>query len=154
MRNLRELVFYLVSAYARYGPFSNNQWNRGQPGIYGSIEGVHDTVHGVAGGGGHMSAVPYAAFDPLFWLHHWWVGGLWRFLGEGMLIGDIATSTACLHSGKPFIPMDLIVTSRHSPPSPALLLPKLVARRQKRRRSRPSTMLLTPSGRRMEYVAH
>jgi tyrosinase len=73
VRNLRELVFYLVSAYDRYGPFSNNQWNQGQPGIYGSIEGVHDTVHGVAGGGGHMSVVPYAAFDPLFWLHHWWV---------------------------------------------------------------------------------
>jgi len=73
VRNLRELVFYLVSAYDRYGPFSKNQWNQGQPGIYGSIEGVHDTVHGVAGGGGHMSVIPYAAFDPLFWLHHWWV---------------------------------------------------------------------------------
>lgn len=72
-RNLRELVFYLISSYARYGAFSNNQWNKGQPGIYGSIEGVHDTIHDVSGRGGHMSAVPYAAFDPLFWLHHWYV---------------------------------------------------------------------------------
>ena len=78
-RNLRELVFYLISSYARYGAFSNNQWNRGNPGTYGSVEGVHDTVHGVTGGGGHMSIVAYSAFDPLFWLHHWCVSSLFFF---------------------------------------------------------------------------
>ena len=35
-----------------------------------SLEAVHDTVHTTVGSGGHMSEVPYAAFDPIFWLHH------------------------------------------------------------------------------------
>ncbi|KAK6330065.1 hypothetical protein TWF718_003493 [Orbilia javanica] len=35
-----------------------------------SLEGVHDTVHGTTGSGGHMSFVDNAAFDPIFWLHH------------------------------------------------------------------------------------
>ncbi|KAG1810849.1 common central domain of tyrosinase-domain-containing protein [Suillus subaureus] len=36
----------------------------------GSLEGVHDAVHILAGGTGHMSAPDYAGFDPLFFLHH------------------------------------------------------------------------------------
>ena len=35
-----------------------------------SLEAVHDTVHVTVGSGGHMSEIPYAAFDPIFWLHH------------------------------------------------------------------------------------
>lgn len=45
---------------------------------WGSIENLHDNVHSWCGGGhygepgfGHMSWVPVAAFDPIFWLHHW-----------------------------------------------------------------------------------
>ncbi|KAF3172813.1 hypothetical protein TWF225_004464 [Orbilia oligospora] len=34
------------------------------------VEGVHDSIHGAVGGGGHMSYVAYSAFDPIFWLHH------------------------------------------------------------------------------------
>lgn len=53
----------------------------------GSIEGVHDNYHCYLGGSkvdpasdpkdpdlikiGHMMAVPIAAFDPVFWFHHW-----------------------------------------------------------------------------------
>ncbi|KAG2121574.1 common central domain of tyrosinase-domain-containing protein [Suillus cothurnatus] len=36
----------------------------------GSLEGVHDAVHILAGGTGHMSAPDYAGFDPIFFLHH------------------------------------------------------------------------------------
>ncbi|KAI0342043.1 Di-copper centre-containing protein [Trametopsis cervina] len=35
-----------------------------------SLEGVHNTVHNVLGNGGHVSSVPVAAFDPIFWYHH------------------------------------------------------------------------------------
>lgn len=76
--NLRERLTLLVTSYKLYGPFSNQAWNRGQPGRYGSIEGVHDSIHTSVGGQGstqddfpgHMSMIPYAAFDPAFWLHH------------------------------------------------------------------------------------
>lgn len=76
--NLREKVFGLLASYRSYGPFSNKQWNQGNPGQYGSLEDVHDTIHVEVGGSGstrndspgHMGIVPYAAFDPAFWLHH------------------------------------------------------------------------------------
>lgn len=52
---------------------------------YASAENLHDFIHGVCGGDpadykdganvthllGHMSHVPVAAFDPIFWVHHW-----------------------------------------------------------------------------------
>ncbi|KAG9045504.1 hypothetical protein FS842_001173, partial [Serendipita sp. 407] len=38
-----------------------------------SLEKIHDDMHDLIGGifdGGHMSRIPFAAFDPIFWLHH------------------------------------------------------------------------------------
>ena len=35
---------------------------------YGSLEDIHNAVHNLVGGGGHMSAIRLSAFDPLFWL--------------------------------------------------------------------------------------
>lgn len=42
-----------------------------------NIEYIHNVLHGWVGGdyNGHMSQIPVATFDPLFWLHHWY-GGL------------------------------------------------------------------------------
>ncbi|KAL7936844.1 Monophenol monooxygenase [Trichoderma chlorosporum] len=43
---------------------------------YLSLESIHNSVHNFIGGNnvsagcGHMSSVPVAAFDPVFWLHH------------------------------------------------------------------------------------
>ncbi|KAG1751810.1 common central domain of tyrosinase-domain-containing protein [Suillus lakei] len=36
----------------------------------GSLEGVHDTVHTLLGGNGHMHDPDYAGFDPIFFFHH------------------------------------------------------------------------------------
>jgi tyrosinase len=42
------------------------------------IEGIHDGVHVWAGGiGGDMGAVPFAAWDPIFWSHHSMIDRLW-----------------------------------------------------------------------------
>jgi hypothetical protein len=38
-----------------------------------NLEYIHNYVHGCTGGEGHMANVPVAAFDPLFWMHHWQV---------------------------------------------------------------------------------
>ena len=50
---------------------------------FDSAESLHDNMHDWCGGGstspdeanvglmGHMSHVPLAAFDPIFWIHHW-----------------------------------------------------------------------------------
>jgi tyrosinase len=48
-----------------------------QKGSSGSLEDIHGTYHGLIGGPmdqgvlGHMATVPVAAFDPIFWFHHW-----------------------------------------------------------------------------------
>ncbi|KAK0663837.1 Tyrosinase [Lasiodiplodia hormozganensis] len=36
----------------------------------GSLESWHGAYHVLVGGAGHMSRVPVAAFDPVFWFHH------------------------------------------------------------------------------------
>jgi hypothetical protein len=37
-----------------------------------NIEFIHNNIHYWVGGmGGHMSQIPVATFDPIFWLHHW-----------------------------------------------------------------------------------
>ncbi|RSL59298.1 hypothetical protein CEP53_005857 [Fusarium sp. AF-6] len=64
-----------------WGSFSSTKWwaESAQTFTTGylSVEHIHNNVHNVTGGGsltkvglGHMSDVPVAAFDPIFWLHH------------------------------------------------------------------------------------
>ncbi|KAK3717680.1 hypothetical protein LTR37_005747 [Vermiconidia calcicola] len=54
--------------YDRYETFA---FQGSSPGASGSLESVHGLYHVLIGGqGGHMSSVPVAAFDPIFWLHH------------------------------------------------------------------------------------
>ncbi|KAH6664723.1 hypothetical protein B0J14DRAFT_706472 [Halenospora varia] len=58
------------AVYADYATFATNRTGQGAS---GSLEGLHGDYHGFIGGqrfGGHMSRVPVAAFDPVFWLHH------------------------------------------------------------------------------------
>ncbi|KAK4202248.1 putative tyrosinase [Triangularia verruculosa] len=79
-RSLSQRLYILFSNYGNYSRFSNNAWipfvNNAS---YDSIESLHDTIHNLAGGGGigqlnirggHMSFIPYSAFDPIFFLHH------------------------------------------------------------------------------------
>lgn len=65
--------------YSDFSTFSNHVWTPSggdgtQPdgvGTYASLEDVHNAIHGEVGGNeGHMSDTEYAAFDPVFWLHH------------------------------------------------------------------------------------
>lgn len=66
-------------AYNKYANFSTTgsreDW---EAEVKGSVESLHDDYHGNCGGGrgGHMSHIPAAAFDPVFWLHHWSVFSL------------------------------------------------------------------------------
>jgi tyrosinase len=64
-------VYLIMSSYTDFAAFSNTRWDQsGNPGTYGSLEDIHDDIHGTVGGGGHMSDPDYSAFDPVFWLHH------------------------------------------------------------------------------------
>ncbi|KAG9237189.1 putative tyrosinase [Amylocarpus encephaloides] len=37
---------------------------------FSSLEDLHNSIHGHAGGNGHMGQVGVASFDPIFWMHH------------------------------------------------------------------------------------
>ncbi|KAH7227272.1 hypothetical protein B0J15DRAFT_577507 [Fusarium solani] len=80
--NLSEKVNRMMTDYT-WGLFASTKWrgeHRKDSNNFSSLEAIHNTVHGVTGGTdfdtgvGHMSAVPVAAFDPIFWLHHWFLG--------------------------------------------------------------------------------
>lgn len=63
-----------------WGQFASTKWIAEEKGCpktgYISLEYIHNNIHNLTGGSdyatgmGHMSDVPVAAFDPIFWLHH------------------------------------------------------------------------------------
>jgi tyrosinase len=53
--------FTQFETYAAQDPSSSNA---------DSLESIHDAIHGITGGDGHMTYLDYSAFDPLFMLHH------------------------------------------------------------------------------------
>lgn len=72
----------IALAFQNYNAFSNNRWLQNQQaGQYGSLENMHDNLHGALGGNGHMSSLEVSAFDPVFWLHHCNVDRLWAIWG-------------------------------------------------------------------------
>ncbi|KAF3914599.1 Tyrosinase [Orbilia brochopaga] len=73
LRNLSSLgedVYrsFTTNNYTWYS--STQQSNPPAPDSYQSLEAIHNEIHGLTGGGGHMSWNTVAAFDPIFWLHH------------------------------------------------------------------------------------
>jgi tyrosinase len=69
--SFRGRLFNLFTNYHDYTDFSNEAWiPTVNPEGYDSIESIHDQIHGITGGGGHMSYIEYSAFDPVFFLHH------------------------------------------------------------------------------------
>lgn len=66
----QQRLYNLFSSYSNYTMFSNEGW-AADTSQYDSLESVHDGVHSALGGqNGHMTIVPFSAFDPLFFLHH------------------------------------------------------------------------------------
>jgi len=82
--SLRSRLYNLLTNYHDYSKFSNEAWIPApNPALYDSLESVHDSIHGLVGTGGHMSYVTYAAFDPIFMLHHTMVDrvfAMWQVL--------------------------------------------------------------------------
>ncbi|GJE90071.1 di-copper centre-containing protein [Phanerochaete sordida] len=56
-----------------------------------SLEGIHDSIHDLIGGNGHMASPDYAGFDPIFYLHHCNVDrilALWEYVYPEYFMGD------------------------------------------------------------------
>ncbi|KAF3762479.1 Di-copper centre-containing protein [Cryphonectria parasitica EP155] len=66
----QQRIYNLFSSYDNYTIFSNEGW-AADTSQYDSLESLHDNVHSMLGGSdGHMTIVPFSAFDPVFFLHH------------------------------------------------------------------------------------
>lgn len=64
-------MLYLLQSYESFGPISSNYYFKKQKfANWGSLEDVHNSIHGLVGNKGHMNYPEVAAFDPIFWLHH------------------------------------------------------------------------------------
>ncbi|KAF3919257.1 Tyrosinase [Arthrobotrys entomopaga] len=68
--NLRGRVYQLLTAYKQYNQVASKAASQSNNGQLDSMEGVHDTIHGTVGSGGHMGWIDVSSFDPIFWLHH------------------------------------------------------------------------------------
>ncbi|KAL4785045.1 hypothetical protein BJX76DRAFT_367191 [Aspergillus varians] len=68
-----ELVYRLLTYPIDYEEFATTALDKSEPKVSAdvNIEFIHNNVHWwVGGNGGHMSQIPVATFDPIFWLHH------------------------------------------------------------------------------------
>lgn len=70
--NLRDNVYNLFTQCSQFAEFSNDASSASDSGCHNSLESIHDSIHSLIGGNndGHMTYLWYAAFDPIFWLHH------------------------------------------------------------------------------------
>jgi len=71
-QNLQDNVYNLFTQCTQYAEFSNDASSASDAGCHNSLESIHDSIHNLVGGtnDGHMTYLWYAAFDPIFWLHH------------------------------------------------------------------------------------
>ncbi|KAF7188991.1 Tyrosinase [Pseudocercospora fuligena] len=76
-QSLQDQIYQLFTNCKTYLYFSNDDAGSSNSGCSNSLEGIHNTIHTLTGGpgtssvsGGHMTYLPTAAFDPIFWLHH------------------------------------------------------------------------------------
>ncbi|KAF2460042.1 common central domain of tyrosinase-domain-containing protein [Lineolata rhizophorae] len=69
----RDALYMLFATVTDFASFSNNNFHAGKDN-YSSLESIHNNIHNDIGGlgpvPGHMTVSQYAAFDPVFWLHH------------------------------------------------------------------------------------
>ncbi|KAJ5890227.1 hypothetical protein N7504_011037 [Penicillium tannophilum] len=69
-----EMIYRLLSTPMDYTTFATTAQLTDDQNITNdiNIEYLHNNIHGWVGGdlNGHMSQIPVASFDPMFWLHH------------------------------------------------------------------------------------
>lgn len=67
---LHDLTYQLIADTSSYAPFADAAYSDERGSSYNSIENMHNAIHSFVGGNGHMAIIPFASFDPIFWLHH------------------------------------------------------------------------------------
>ena len=77
-RSSLALALIHSTPYGKFSTVASDKLEKGDmttfssPEGRGSLEGsIHGNYHNLIGGNGHMSTPSLAAFDPVFWFHHW-----------------------------------------------------------------------------------
>ncbi|KIY63838.1 Di-copper centre-containing protein [Cylindrobasidium torrendii FP15055 ss-10] len=84
---IRNRVFNTLKNIHSWNQFSNARTQSGP--AADSIETLHDDIHVLVGGAGHMGDIAAAGFDPIFYLHHCNVDrliSLWQALNNGVWV--------------------------------------------------------------------
>ncbi|KXT13907.1 hypothetical protein AC579_2638 [Pseudocercospora musae] len=75
--NIQDQVYALLANCDNYLHFATDDSSSPAGKCANSLEGIHNTIHTTCGGagsssvsGGHMTYLPLASFDPIFWMHH------------------------------------------------------------------------------------
>lgn len=88
--SIRSRIYNILTNYHNYLAFSNEGYREdSSPSEQDSLEAIHDQMHAIIGGGGHMSYIDYAGFDPVFFLHHAMVDrcfALWQVLNPNSYV--------------------------------------------------------------------
>ncbi|KAI7302472.1 Di-copper centre-containing protein [Hortaea werneckii] len=68
--SFQDRLYNLFTFYDNFTQFGNEAWINPTVSNADSLESLHDTIHGITGGNGHLTYLDYSAYDPVFWLHH------------------------------------------------------------------------------------
>ncbi|KAI6247240.1 Tyrosinase [Erysiphe necator] len=104
--SVRSRIYTILTNYHSYLAFSNGGYRaEAPPSEQDSLEAIHDQVHALVGGGGHMSFIDYAGFDPVFFMHHAMVDrcfAMWQILNPDSYVTPriAVTSTFTLPVGQ------------------------------------------------------
>ncbi|SMQ51746.1 unnamed protein product [Zymoseptoria tritici ST99CH_3D7] len=97
-------LYNLFTYYDNFTQFGTEVWQTDDIANADSIESLHDAIHSITGGNGHMTFLDYSAFDPIFWLHHTQMDrifALWQVLHPDSYVEPLVaiTQTYTVHIG-------------------------------------------------------
>jgi len=94
-QSISDRLYNLFTNYNNFTEFSNEVWIEESGDTNGdSLESIHDLIHSLTGMNGHMTYLDYAAFDPIFWLHHVMIDrafAMWQVLYPDSYVEPLAT---------------------------------------------------------------
>ncbi|KEQ72123.1 Di-copper centre-containing protein [Aureobasidium namibiae CBS 147.97] len=91
--NFRDRLYNLFTNYNNFHQFGDSAWITASSTNADSLESIHDGIHSSVGNNGHMTYLDYAAFDPVFWLHHVMVDrsfALWQTIHTDSYVQPLA----------------------------------------------------------------
>ncbi|GAB7347588.1 hypothetical protein MBLNU459_g4469t1 [Dothideomycetes sp. NU459] len=91
--SFQDRLYNLFTAYSNFSQFGDEAWISSSTSNADSLESLHDALHSILGNNGHMTYLDYAAYDPIFWLHHTMVDrcfALWQSLYPNSYVQPLA----------------------------------------------------------------